>query len=259
MNGKELIGDSFLKDAIDRIAQLGHAAKDMTFHTVGKTEFVFDKDGNSEILEEPFYTPSTTRVTSLDALVNLIRTEAVKNYTNSPIYVNAAEYGGVSVYLQPEAANKMKRAMLYLAQATDVPGFRDTKYSFEEAMIALRSQFQQTDDIKYMLNLLSHMASDQSVKSDDNGVTQTVQVKRGVSFVDNEEVRPIVALAPYRTFQEVEQPISEFVFRVDNERNITLAEADGGMWKLTARRTVCQYLTDALTDEIAAGRVFVSL
>lgn len=74
-----------------------------------------------------------------------------------------------------------------------------------------------------------------------------------------ETVRPIVTLAPYRTFQEVEQPVSQFVFRVDNKRNVTLAEADGGMWKLDARRTVKQYLCGQLADEIASGRVIVTL
>ena len=91
-----------------------------------------------------------------------------------------------------------------------------------------------TNDVDYILSLLSHMSVDQSVKSDDNGVTQTVQVRKGVSFVENQRVRPIVKLAPYRTFQEVSQPESEFVFRVYDDRSISLTAADGGMWKMEA-------------------------
>lgn len=86
-----------------------------------------------------------------------------------------------------------------------------------------------------------------------------MQVRKGVSFVENKAVRPIVTLAPYRTFQEVEQPESEFVFRVYDDRSISLTAADGGMWKLAARDAVKHYLTDALADEIEKGLVIVTL
>ena len=60
-------------------------------------------------------------------------------------------------------------------------------------------------------------------------------------------------------FQEVEQPESEFVFRVYDDRSISLTAADGGMWKLAARDAVKHYLEIALCDEITAGKVKVTL
>lgn len=62
-----------------------------------------------------------------------------------------------------------------------------------------------------------------------------------------------------RTFQEVEQPESEFVFRVYDDRSISLTAADGGMWKLAARNAVYHYLGTALWDEITTGKVKVTL
>lgn len=45
-------------------------------------------------------------------------------------------------------------------------------------------------------------------------------------------------LRPYRTFREVEQPASEFVFRLRSLNGevpwCALFEADGGKWKLDA-------------------------
>lgn len=90
-------------------------------------------------------------------------------------------------------------------------------------------------------------------------MTQTVQVRSGVSFVENQQVRPIVSLAPYRTFQEVLQPESDFVFRVDQDRNGSLTEADGGMWKLAARNAVKTYLRNALAEEVYKDQVIVTL
>lgn len=149
--------------------------------------------------------------------------------------------------------------------ATDLPPLVDeVRWGFDEAQIKLRSMFQRapegaTNDVDYILGLLSHMSVDQSVKSDDNGVTQTVQVRKGVSFVENQRVRPIVTLAPYRTFQEVEQPESEFVFRVYDDRSISLTAADGGMWKMAARSAVRDYLMNALSTEILLKQVIVTL
>ena len=165
----------------------------------------------------------------------------------------------------PIADADLYRWTPYTANASDLPPLvEDVRWSFDEAMIKLRSMFQRApegekNDVDYILDLLSHMSFDQSVKSDDNGITQTVQVRKGVSFVENKAVRPIVTLAPYRTFQEVKQPESEFVFRVYDDRSISLTAADGGMWKLAARDAVYRYLETALRDEIATGKVKVTL
>lgn len=245
--------------AIESIRKLSVDATSVDFHKVGDTEYIITKNGQAEALEPITHRPKSLSLYSLDALVQLVKTEAAPNYSHTPIYISAASATSVQCFTQPDAGDQMHRNVLYWAEARDVPGFLNSEWSFEEAMIRLRSQFQPTEDIGYMLDLLSHMSVDQNIQSDDNGVTQTVQVKQGVSFVANETVRPIVTLAPYRTFQEVEQPVSQFVFRVDNKRNVTLAEADGGMWKLSARRTVKQYLCGQLADEIASGRVIVTL
>ena len=49
------------------------------------------------------------------------------------------------------------------------------------------------------------------------------------------------------------------MFRVYDDRSISLTAADGGMWKLAARDAVKRYLETALCDEIAAGKVNVTL
>lgn len=58
--------------------------------------------------------------------------------------------------------------------------------------------------------------------------------------------------------EEVEQPEGLFLIRID-ERGITFTEADGGMWKLEARKTIKAYLEEALKDMIDDGRVVVMM
>lgn len=129
---------------------------------------------------------------------------------------------------------------------------------FEEAMIALRTRFQATADTEYALKLLSDITTGSKVTYNDNGVATSVVTKRGIDLQSNAVIRPIISLRPYRTFQEVEQPASQFLIRI-NERGISFVEADGGMWKLDARKTVKAYLENALDAEIAEDKVTVVL
>ena len=92
----------------------------------------------------------------------------------------------------------------------------------------------------------------------DNGIATTITTQKGVALQSNEQIRPIITLKPYRTFQEVEQPESIFLIRV-NERGITFTEADGGMWKLKARQTVKAFLEAELESLVSSEAVYVAL
>jgi hypothetical protein len=147
----------------------------------------------------------------------------------------------------------------YDAKATDVPGWAaETRMGFDEAMIALRTRFQATADIDYALKLLNDLTTGSKVTFNDNGVATSVVTKTGVALQSNQTIRPIIKLKPYRTFQEVEQPESEFCIRI-NEREIRFIEADGGMWKLKARQNVKAWLEERLADEIKNKLVIVML
>lgn len=46
---------------------------------------------------------------------------------------------------------------------------------------------------------------------------------------------------------------------MDEEGNIGLFEADGGMWKLKARQTVKAFLEEQLAEEVAGNGVYIAL
>lgn len=66
-------------------------------------------------------------------------------------------------------------------------------------------------------------------------------------------------LQPYRTFLEVEQPASDFLLRLDKEGRPALYEADGGAWKLEAKRNIAAYLCEQLADLVECGSVVVMI
>ncbi len=259
------IKNSFLADAINALSELSKKAAEPKPLAVNGHNYIVSGSGDIKEVypaEKPRPEPVTTK--SLSALVALVKTE-IGSFTDHPLYISCENYKTVRVFTRPYPTDDLHRWEPYVAVASDLPPLiEDVRWTFEEAQIKLRSMLQRaadgkTNDVDYILTLLSHMSVDQSIKSDDNGVTQTVQVRKGVSFVENRRVNPIVRLAPYRTFPEVEQPESEFVFRIYDDRSIRLTAADGGMWKMDARDAVRKYLLCALHDEINTGKVIVTL
>lgn len=148
-----------------------------------------------------------------------------------------------------EHLDRWERQELYAAESKDAPGWDDKWLDYESAVIALRSRFVPNDGTAYLLDLLSKISNQGDVQTNDNGMTQSVTVNKGIALLGKEIVKPIVPLMPYRTFQEIPQPESEFLVRVREGRfgnEIGILEADGGMWKLAARKTIKDYLDEAL-------------
>lgn len=91
----------------------------------------------------------------------------------------------------------------------------------------------------------------------DNGISQTVTVKEGAATLMQAEVPSPAELRPYRTFLEVEQPSSPFVFRINRLGECALFEADGGIWKHEAMENVSQYLVNELKELIDSGSLTI--
>jgi len=224
---------------------------------IGSATFAVTADGEANEIRPVIDHPDTLSLHSLDALVKLVRTEAAK--VEAPLYITVPNHLTVRCFDRPQPEARFFRQVYYEVKATDVPGW-DEKVTlpFEEMQIALRTRFQQTADTPYVQKLLSDISTGAKITYNDNGVATTVVTKKGIDLQANETIRPIVKLRPYRTFQEVDQPESVFLIRI-NERGISFIEADGGMWKLAARQAVKAFLEDKLSDLVADGAVIVAL
>jgi hypothetical protein len=246
-----------LKEAIEKIEQLSKPQ----LVTIGVYDYIIDRDGAYTQVKPDLELPEMVSLSSLDAVVTMVKTEAVKMLAAEiPLFVSVPSATKVTVYsaiLPPD--KRSERINFYEARATDVPGWEaSVKLPFDQAAVALQTRFQGGEDREYCLQLLSNITTGAKVTYNDTGVATTVVTQKGVALQQNQTIKPLVRLRPYRTFQEVEQPEGLFLIRID-ERGITFTEADGGMWKLTARKTVAAYLAEALEEEIEDGSVKIML
>lgn len=179
---------------------------------------------------------------------------AIKTHTISSIveYIRSGADGRKALYLKVNSPEVVE-----LEGLLDEHGERETLmiatlaqdsfefgrfYGREKLNIALQAMFQNTPDRNAIIDFISHLKEDKdSTEVSDDGITQTAVIKTGVATVGKGKVPNPVALKPYRTFTEVEQPESTFVFRMGEGMQGAIFEADGGMWKNEAIRNIKEY------------------
>ena len=196
---------------------------------------------------------SKIEFSDLSSLVSMIKNELTK--FNRPLYINVENEGKVSVLTSMD--NHKEREYPYSAVYSNRT-FRFGSYcSYEDFVIALRSQFVLNEDTKNLLEMLKKITNSNSVETEDDGITQKVTMQQGASLASSAKVAPIRKLMPFRTFNEVAQPESEFLFRIRNGGDYALFEADGGAWKIEAKNNIRNYFETALKEEITSGEVVI--
>lgn len=251
---------SIIKDAMQKTEELVRASSEI--REIDGHHYLINDGTYDEIKPKLDPLPKCCIFSSLDGLVKIIRKEHkdITEACTTPdvLYINVTSPTTVDVSTGVDGYNR--RAYLYHSSYEFPRKWTGASWlEHEEAMIVLRSQFIQNEGTEYLLDFLSRVSDENSVSSDDNGMTQTVQVKKGIALAARESVKPIVNLRPYRTFLEVAQPESAFLIRIREGIQVGIIEADGGMWKIAARRGVVAYLEKELAELIESGNVVVSL
>ena len=152
-----------------------------------------------------------------------------------------------------------KRTVYAMAKEHDFDEFSfGRQYSVEDFIIALKSKFVKEDsDWEQVFELAKKVIVEDSVELNDDGMSQRVTVKQGVSAASLTTVNKPTdhALRPYRIFPEVEQPKSIFFMRISGNKStgayIALFETDGGKWKVDASEIIKRFIEDHLFDSTA--------
>ena len=160
-------------------------------------------------------------------------------HVKSPVEVNL--YSPLNADRERE---KYVSAQAVLPDNIHYERFMDT----ERFNIMLQSSFVDNEDKKILLKYTGLIQDDAVKTTGDDGVSQQVTVKTGVASVGNAVVPNPVILAPYRTFPEVIQPQSKFIFRMQSGPSAALFEADGKVWRNEAMLEIQKYLKAALSE-----------
>lgn len=140
------------------------------------------------------------------------------------------------------------------AVKAEIPGFDFDRFmDHEKFLINMQSKFIDTEDKALLLKFAGTVETGTVAQYGDDGVTQKATVKTGIASKSDAIVPAAVNLKPFRTFLEVDQPESGFVFRMKEDKysegvQCAIFEADGGAWKAEAMANIKAYLQDQLKD-----------
>lgn len=201
--------------------------------------------------------------TTLTSLVDYLKSGMdVPNVFIGHIFVSVVSPTRIEVYSNVDGTNFYERSSIAVVDAV-VPKVKIGEWLEQSAFcILLRScfvdaqngqeEFPTDTDRDALIGVASNIVSGTIAEYQDTGISQKATLKTGIQEAEDKLLPEKVTLRPYRTFLEVEQPKSEFIFRAQDSRNsgvhLALYEADGGRWKMDAMREVKEYLVEQLKE-----------
>ncbi len=230
-----------IKEALQYIVGLGEARE----HTIHG-----DTYSDKELYRVEKYIPMARAIemNTLTSLVDYIKANIDTMADKMIIQVVSPE----EVRLFSQLNEQRKREDIVVVKAV-TPTFSYERFIDHESFcINVQAKFiddPQTDKA-LLLKFAGTVEQGSVAEYGDDGVTQKATVRQGIASKTDAVVPNPVKLRPYRTFIEIEQPVSEFIFRMRDERGITCAlfEADGGAWKNVAMSKIKDYLQFELSE-----------
>ena len=167
-----------------------------------------------EIKAAPPWLPKTVSVHTLEGFVDLIRERIEGLATDSLLNYYIQVDNHLAVTLNKKNSDSWgRRTCLIVGSPFEFAAFQFGKWlAQEEFCIAVAALFAETADKDYVLATASTLVSDSESIQNDNGFTQRATVKAGMKVPETVTLKGKVKLAPFRTFPECNQVISEFVF-----------------------------------------------
>lgn len=251
-------------NAIEKIQKLAVAGEKVERYSApdGKEYLISRGENGGPIVtplnvEKVFY-PDTMEVNTLWAFVTYLKAAIQSGEITARLYINIESPTHVSATTE---VNKFgKRSTVAVARRYHFNSFNfGNSFDYESFIVALRSQFIKTEGMEKLLDCLKSITSSNDLTNEDNGVSQTVVARNGVSL-GAVNITPVWELQPHRTFTEVKQPSSLFLFRIGkrgDETRYTLHETDGNAWAIDAIVSIHHWLCEELKEEIGSGAVVV--
>jgi hypothetical protein len=240
-----------IKEAIDRILALAPP----NYHTVGGLEY---SDKNLNLIYPP--SPKAVGCATLQGLVDLF-TEQLDNPKTEELLVHITSPTSVEL-ISRVSDDHGRRRVWATAEYPECSTFKFGAWMDPESfIIAAQQGFQRIKienddgtfalDLDYMLGVASKITAEQATSHEDDGFAQRVAVKQGVALKAETILKPMIKLAPYRTFVEIDQPLSTFVFRArlgGGSVQLAVFEGDGGRWKIGAAASIKAWLEPKFGD-----------
>lgn len=242
-----------LKDALQYLVSLGEEeASPEVLEICGKTYATkkLVRYGEREYA-------SDLEVSSLTAILDYIAAAVSEFRQDMILHVQSPKRVTLVSLLDEER----RRERLLTADANVSEFGFDRWYDQERFIMELQANFLPNEDLELLQAVAGNVEGGTTANYGDDGVSQKTTIKSGIATREDVIVPNPATLIPYRTFPEIEQPESKFVFRIRDNRNdapeFKLLEADGGAWKNEVIARIKEYLQNCLGSIDCPFRIHV--
>lgn len=218
-------------------------------------------DNGIKEIDEPGF-PALQGINSLDGLVAYLKSDVDKidqpDMISRNCFILVEKYWTVNVVTAPYG-DFLKRDLITDCNHTSLyslDGRENGKLTMhtEMAQQILQSWFAPTHDQEYVLSLISNLVIDDDTHIVDDGISQRVSLRTGVTTVGQTDVKRIVSLQPYITFPEIEQPVIPYVVRLSENKGtkdvtLYLTPVEDPGWRMKTKLLIKQYLAKELGPE----------
>jgi hypothetical protein len=195
--------------------------------------------------------PKPLRIGTLTGLVDYLKTNVDGlDATGLLLIINGPE--NIALLSEVNGVDRRRDELAEVILDSNLKSFPFGQFlGTEDFVIKLRSLFQASSDLNRVIGYTSKVKSGTEIITEDDGITQIASVKRGASgaVLDTLPAPVTVSLKPFRTFRELDQVASEFLFRMipgggEKATTFALFEADGGAWRNQAVLDIKAYLEE---------------
>lgn len=230
-----------IKAAIDRILDLG---KPEIYELASR---IYTSRGLSPVFEPQ---PKALQVSSLTSFIEYV----ISNFDSldQPCKVHIAGPDRVSLISSLYGPFRQRDTFIDAVHNEPSKFYSGKFYDLEEFCILLRTSFYWTPAIDDLLKVFGNVRGETVAQWSDDGVSQTVQARKGIALVEEVKIPNPVTLQPYRTFREIAQPESIFIVRAKSQDGkapiVALFECEGEQWKLRAVEAIQEFLKQSLPE-----------
>lgn len=204
-----------------------------------------------KVLEESYRVEKSLKSNFLTGIVDYLQKNPDKLNLKDMI-VRVEDYKSVFV---ESALRDYGSRLVYIETTFKEPDKRLNSFNdMENFLINLNSTFEDTEELREFIQIVSSVRDYNEKNISDDGVTQIASTKAGVDLVSEKRLPKFITLKPITTFFEVDQPRRPFLFRVKKNGSGDLAfalfECDGGAYRNNCIKRIKDYLLRSLPEEV---------
>jgi hypothetical protein len=167
-------------------------------------------------------------------------------------FIHISDHNEVRIISSPEMEYRTRHRYV-VANAYENNFLFGEFMTVEQFIISASCNFIMDENMAALIKHVSSIRSSEVLTVEDDGISQSVTATAEFNRIKSVAISPFQELKPYRTFREIGQPPSKFLLRMKQQKDslprVALFNADNGMWKLEAMKSIASFLREKIGDE----------